>query len=274
MATPARHEESAIPARAHLAGRAAGRADRVGLNAAILAVRGDEPVVAVVPPRARSARATARFPAVRSRPVSTRRSRRACASGCSSRPASSWGLPGRSARSATASGFGDGAQAVRPAGRRPSAIWRSSSPTNVNDRDGAVWRSWYAYFPWEDWRRGKPACLTDDHRAAPRGVGRACARPLRRPQPRDALDRASACASPSAAMARLGRGEGARALRAAVRGRPRRRRAENRWRRARRPWRPAARLSHPLLGDHARVLASAIGELRRSVKCQPGRSSS
>ena len=33
-------------------------------------------------------------------------------------------------------------------------------------------------------------------------------------------------------------------------------------------WR-VPRLSHPMLGDHARVLASAIGELRRSVKCQP-----
>ena len=29
------------------------------------------------------------------------------------------------------------------------------------------------------------------------------------------------------------------------------------------------RLWHPMLGDHARVLASAIGEVRRSVKCQP-----
>ena len=29
------------------------------------------------------------------------------------------------------------------------------------------------------------------------------------------------------------------------------------------------RLWHPVLGDHSRVLASAIGEVRRSVKCQP-----
>ena len=34
-------------------------------------------------------------------------------------------------------------------------------------------------------------------------------------------------------------------------------------------WRQPPRLCHPLLGDHARVLASAIGELRRSVKCEP-----
>lgn len=24
-----------------------------------------------------------------------------------------------------------------------------------------AWRSWYSYFPWEDWRQGKPAVLTD-----------------------------------------------------------------------------------------------------------------
>ena len=34
-------------------------------------------------------------------------------------------------------------------------------PAQCNDQDGAVWRSWYAYFPWEDWRRGKPRCLTE-----------------------------------------------------------------------------------------------------------------
>jgi hypothetical protein len=34
-------------------------------------------------------------------------------------------------------------------------------------------------------------------------------------------------------------------------------------------WRHLPKLSHPLLGDHGRVLASAIGELRRSVKCEP-----
>src|SRR6185503_4874851 len=27
---------------------------------------------------------------------------------------------------------------------------------------GAAWRSWYAYFPWEDWRKGKPYCLASE----------------------------------------------------------------------------------------------------------------
>jgi len=30
-----------------------------------------------------------------------------------------------------------------------------------DESDGASWRSWYDFFPWEDWRAGKPAILTE-----------------------------------------------------------------------------------------------------------------
>ncbi|MCB1519634.1 MAG: NAD regulator [Hyphomicrobiaceae bacterium] len=30
-----------------------------------------------------------------------------------------------------------------------------------NDHHRGTWRSWYQYFPWEDWRRGRPAVLDD-----------------------------------------------------------------------------------------------------------------
>ena len=33
------------------------------------------------------------------------------------------------------------------------------SPGQCSDRTRATWRSWYDYFPWENWRHGKPACL-------------------------------------------------------------------------------------------------------------------
>lgn len=29
-------------------------------------------------------------------------------------------------------------------------------------RDEARWRDWYRHFPWEDWRRGRPACISTD----------------------------------------------------------------------------------------------------------------
>ncbi|HET9229763.1 MAG TPA: NAD regulator [Vitreimonas sp.] len=31
----------------------------------------------------------------------------------------------------------------------------------VLDQAGAYWRSWYDYFPWEDWRNGRPAMIDD-----------------------------------------------------------------------------------------------------------------
>jgi hypothetical protein len=35
-----------------------------------------------------------------------------------------------------------------------------ADPSQCNDRTRSMWRSWYAYFPWEDWRNGRPACLS------------------------------------------------------------------------------------------------------------------
>src|SRR6266571_7970544 len=36
------------------------------------------------------------------------------------------------------------------------ALVREARPAGAAD---AVWHSWYRYFPWEDWRHGKPALL-------------------------------------------------------------------------------------------------------------------
>ena len=35
-----------------------------------------------------------------------------------------------------------------------------ADPSQCNDRTRAIWRSWYVYFPWEDWRSGRPPCLS------------------------------------------------------------------------------------------------------------------
>jgi hypothetical protein len=35
-----------------------------------------------------------------------------------------------------------------------------ADPSQCNDRTRSIWRSWYAYFPWEDWRNGRPASLS------------------------------------------------------------------------------------------------------------------
>ena len=33
--------------------------------------------------------------------------------------------------------------------------------TGVLERNGALWRNWYGYLPWEDWRSGRPALLDE-----------------------------------------------------------------------------------------------------------------
>ena len=141
-------------------------------------------------------------------------------------------------------------------------------PAQCNDRDGAAWRSWYAYFPWEDWRRGKPQCLTKI--IEPHLEAWAALSPDARVS-REALDRSQrlriAFASDGAAWDEekvLERYEILREAGLADEG------AENgNGDHALSGWSHLPRLSHPALGDHARVLASAIGELRRSVKCEP-----
>jgi hypothetical protein len=133
-------------------------------------------------------------------------------------------------------------------------------PRQCSDRTQAKWRSWYAFFPWEDWRYGKPECL-----------GEICGR----------LEGwAAQPALPCAASPPEDRG---RRLRLAFGT------AGDRWDEEKvldrygllqeagivehgtpdgAAWR-LPRLAHPLLGDQAMVVARAIGELRRTLKSRP-----
>ena len=94
------------------------------------------------------------------------------------------------------------------------------SPEHCHGRGGPSWRSWYEFLPWEDWRRGRPACLPSSIEPLAEGLGRTATRPTRHQR----LARPAPAAAPSLRLRRrcLGRGEGAGALRANVRGGPRR----------------------------------------------------
>jgi len=52
----------------------------------------------------------------------------------------------------------DGSAARRALSVAYLALVREARPAGTAD---AVWRSWYRYFPWEDWRGGRPAILAD-----------------------------------------------------------------------------------------------------------------
>ena len=132
--------------------------------------------------------------------------RPACAPGSSGRPISRWAMSSSSTPSATAT-------AKRRTGRILSigylALVRERAAAGSHE---AGWQSWYRYFPWEDWRNGRPAILA--RAVLPRAAAGWRRRPTaRRRERRERVDVAFG-------LERLERGAGAGALRAALRGGP------------------------------------------------------
>jgi hypothetical protein len=259
MTTPVRHEDGALKPRAYPPATSAAEPIAVGLNAAIFAMREEEPAIAVIE-AARSERAGEdilpggpflprehdtledglRFWVKRQTGIDLGAARQLCTIG---------DRPGRI----------EGAPSLGPPTIAVCYL-ALIGPSQCNARNGAIWRSWYAYLPWEDWRQGKPECLTREIEprlevwaslTGPHAVTDRTRR-LRLLFGFDGaawdeervLDRydllceagligATAPADPAFHFARL------------------------------------PPLQHPVLGNHARLLASAIGEVRRSIKWQP-----
>jgi hypothetical protein len=237
----------------------------VGLNAAILAVQGDEPVVAVVAERREERNSgDGALPcglfSPRLHDGSLETALRSCVQAKvgiklgATRQICTLGAPVASNGSA---------QAANEPGVAVSYL-ALVDPSRINDRDGASWRSWYAYFPWEDWRRGKPGCLTEiieprlrawarsgsDREADERGQRMRIAFGCDGTgwDEEKALDRYELL-SEAGLLEDSRNGSVASADPVFAR--------------------PLPRLRDQMLGDQLHVLASAIGELRRSVKRQP-----
>ena len=268
MEPPVRQVESMLPARALLPATRAAEPISVGLNAAILAVRGDEPVVAVVSAARGQHEGDGALPCG---PFSPRQ-HKTLEAGLRYWVRQQAGIELGATRQICTLGDCDASADGAPASDPPVVTvcyLAPVSPAQCNDRDGASWRSWYAYFPWEDWRRGKPRCLTEI--VEPRLEAWTALSPVACETRvlREALDRSQrlriAFASDGAAWDEekvLERYELLCEAGLVGEAAPDGGDLPPEWRRL-------PRLSHPVLGDHARVLASAIGELRRSVKCEP-----
>lgn len=135
------------------------------------------------------------------------------------------------------------------------------------DRARAIWRPWYRYFPWEDWREGRPAILDDtllpaldawtreppDAMAPPRALSReerirlAFGTDGARWDEEKVLDRYELLYE--AGLAEEARRDGRAAALA-------------------RACRPGG-LGHPMRFDHRRILATAISRLRAKLKYRP-----
>src|SRR4051812_18662017 len=72
--------------------------------------------------------------------------------------------------------FGDRDRAsINADSRRPLSIGYLALARELKPgtETGTAWRSWYQYFPWEDWRGGKPAMLTAVEAHLKRWIGSA-----------------------------------------------------------------------------------------------------
>jgi hypothetical protein len=169
--------------------------------------------------------------------------------------------------------FGDRGRHAQPSDTDPHVMSvgylaltrRSPESDAVLARSGAGWRPWYGYFPWEDWRQGRPAIL--DEVMLPRLVAWCRAperdgssRPLSR---RDRVRLSFGIGGPpwdeervldrfellySAGLVE----EALRDGRPAALARPR-----------------LPRLGAAMLHDHRRILATAISRLRGKLKYRP-----
>ena len=143
---------------------------------------------------------------------------------------------------------------------------QTADSENTLARHNSAWRSWYDYFPWEDWRNGRPALLDDEILPSLEAWAHETPSPEETPKPLGRQERIHLAFGTEAAS-----WDEERALE----------RFEVLYEaglvlEAKRDGRPAAlaRDALPFLGaamrfDHRRVLATAISRLRGKLKYRP-----
>ena len=264
METPVRHhKESALRAKArvHVPTMAAEEVS-IGLSAAVLAMRADEPVVAVLPAAGSSDAALPGGPFAPREHISLEGGLRALVQ-------RQTGLELAFAQQLCTLGdrgpWRDAAHPVTPVVISVCYL-ALLGPAHCSGRGGATWQSWYDYLPWEDWRRGKPQLLATriepllkdwaEQQPAPCAIGGSLDR-------RQRLRMAFGCDGGAWDEEKvLERYE--LLCEAGLAGDAADTSGDTPATSARLP-----RLRHARQGDQTRVLASAIGEIRRAIKFRP-----
>jgi hypothetical protein len=238
---------------------ASGASVALALDCAVLAVRAGEPVVAVVPADHGGDESLPCGPFLPGKHEALESGVRACVH-------TQTGVEVNFLEQLCTLGGRAGAQANGPAPGLGHVVTVSYlalvGPRQCSDRTRATWRSWYALLPWEDWRHGRPDCLGEIAARleawAAKGPPPSALpwAPDRKQRLRIAFGNGSAGWDEEKVLERyeLLREAG---IVGCVRG-------DDFGTTQRIP-----RLVHPSLGDQSRVLARAIGELRRAVKCRP-----
>ncbi|MFN0217929.1 MAG: NUDIX hydrolase [Hyphomicrobium sp.] len=250
--------------RATIADHASEPAVSIGLNAAIVAVLDDEPVALAVRGDADSCGAADALPFGPFNP----REHRTLEGGLRS-----W------VRDQTGLDFGYAEQLYTFADRGRDADSESRSPhvisigylaltqaTGQHALTNGVWRSWYQYFPWEDWRRGRPEIIAREIEPRLRAWAdrTAPALAVQRPIPR--ADRIRMCFGLDGAawdeekiLERYELLYEAGLIEEAFRD----------GRSSAHAWTERPTLGLTMQSDHRRILATAIGRTRAKIKYRP-----
>jgi len=244
--------------------RADSAAVEIGLNAAIVAVLDDEPVVLVVRDDEDSAGATEGLPFGPFAPVD----HRTLEIGLRTWVAEQTGLElGYVEQLYT---FGDRGRHAQPGDVSPHMVsigyLALGGARQAHELQRGSWRSWYHYFPWEDWRKGRPELLTAEIE----------------PRLKEWAERPELRSAPARPVARQDRIRICFGLDGAAWDEERVldryellyeaglvEEARRDGREAAFLWTAAPRLGAPMRFDHRRILATAIGRVRAKIKYRP-----
>jgi hypothetical protein len=162
--------------------------------------------------------------------------------------------------------FGDRGRHAEPGGAHTLSVGYLALTRGAGEALlGSHWAPWYAYFPWEDWREGKPDILSDE--IEPR-LKQWAERPPLPDEPERALRRQE--------RLRISFGIGGAWDEEKVLERYELLYEAGLMAEAKRDGRPAAgqwpvlpELGRPMAFDHRRILATALGRLRGKLKYRP-----
>lgn len=235
----------------------------LGLNAAIVSVRGQQPQILVVRPGVAGSSDLDTFPFGPFSP----RAHRTLDIGLRAWVKRQTGLDlGYVEQLYT---FGDRGRHAEPndsASHVMSVGYLALTSASATDLGGSHWSPWYAYFPWEDWRQGKPDILTKEIEPRLRLWSERSPSPEEPARPLRRSERLKVCFG-------IGGGgfdeekvleryellyEAGLVTEARRDGRP-----------SAGQWSSLPEIGRPMAFDHRRILATAMGRLRGKIKYRP-----
>jgi len=161
--------------------------------------------------------------------------------------------------------FGDRGRHADPGGPHTLSVGYLALTSGSGALLGSHWSPWYAYFPWEDWRDGKPAILTNEIEPRLKEWAERAplpdepARPLRRPERLRIGFGIGGGWDEEKVLERYELLYGAGLMAESKRD----------GRAAAKQWSGLPELGRPMAFDHRRILATALGRLRGKLKYRP-----